>query len=199
MREHTRQLAWAQAAQQAIGEGDRCILLRAGGEGVDDGTGHVVRHRRGGQTGTGGQLAQQGPNLGGFVRVQSPCTVQAQGQGGCCCRFQQQHACNCKQREPQAAFPEQQASCGGCDPDQGQDQQPGLQAVEPAVLQQRRARVTGMMTGHAQMSRRRGRRARAAASKWHRAPVWLLQARRSCRGSPRGRGSRTCAPARSGR
>ena len=24
----------------------------------DDGTGHIVRHRRGGQTGTGGQLAQ---------------------------------------------------------------------------------------------------------------------------------------------
>ena len=38
----------SQAAQQAIGEGDRCLLLRSGGEGVDDGTGHIVRHRRGG-------------------------------------------------------------------------------------------------------------------------------------------------------
>ena len=199
MREHTRQLAWAQAAQQAIGEGDRCLLLRSGGEGVDDGTGHIVRHRRGGQTGTGGQLAQQGPNLGGFVRVQSPCAVQAQGQGGCGCRFQQQRACNCKQREPQAAFPERQSPCCGCDPAQGQSQQPGLQAVEPAVLQQRRARITGMMTGHAQRSRRRGRRARAAVSRSHPEPAWRLPARQSLRGSPRGQGSRTCAPARSDR
>ena len=75
VREHTRQLAWAQAAQQAIGEGDRCLLLRSGGEGVDDGTGHVVRHRRCGQTGTDGQLVQQGPNFRGFVWVQRPGAV----------------------------------------------------------------------------------------------------------------------------
>ena len=199
VREHTRQLAWAQAAQQAIGEGDRCLLLRSGGEGVDDGTGHVVRHRRGGQTGTGGQFAQQGPNLGRFLRAQGPYAVQAQAQRRRGYRFQQQRTCNGKQREPQAAFPKRQYPCCGCDPDQGQDQQPGLQAVEPAVLQQRRARITGMMTGHAQRSRRHGRRACAAASRSHPEPAWRLPARLSWRGSPRGQGSRTCAPARSDR
>lgn len=170
-----------------------------GGEGVDDGTGHIVRHRRGGQTGTGGQLAQQGPHLVGFLRVQGPYAVQAQAQRRRGYRFQQQRTYNGKQREPQAAFPKRQSPCCGCDPDHGQDQQPGLQAVESAVLQERRARITGMMTGHAQRSRRRGRRACSAASRSHPEPAWRLPARLSLRGSRRSRGSRTCGRVRSAR
>lgn len=139
------------------------------------------------------------PKSRGFVRVQCPRAIQAQGQRRRGCRLQQQRACNGKQREPKAAFAEQQAPRSGCNPDQGQDQQPRLQAVEQAMLQQRRAQVTGMMTGHAQMSRRRGRRARAAASRSHPEPAWRLPARLSLRGSRRSRGSRTCGRVRSAR
>lgn len=200
MRAQPRRLGISPAGQ-TIREGNGGKAPGAGGKGIDidDAAGHVVRHRRGGQTCTGGQFAQHGPNLGRFLRVQGPYAVQAQAQRRHGYRFQQQRTCNGKQREPQAAFPKRQSPCCGCDPDQGQDQQPGLQAVEPAVLQQRRARITGMMTGHAQRSRRRGRRACAEASRSHPEPAWRLPARLSLRGSPRGQGSRTCAPARSDR
>ena len=200
MRAQPRRLGISPAGQ-TIREGNGSKAPGAVGKGIDidDAAGHVVRHRRCGQTGTDGQLAQHGPNLGGFVRMQCPRAIQAQGQRRRCCRLQQQRACNGKQREPKAAFAVLQAPRSGRNPDQGQDQQPRLQAVEPAMLQQRRAQVTGMMTGHAQMSRRRGRRARAAASRSHPEPAWRLPARLSLRGSRRSRGSRTCGRVRSAR
>ncbi len=47
--EHAGQLAEREATQQTVGQRDGRVMLRTGGEGVDDPAGHVVRYRHGRQ------------------------------------------------------------------------------------------------------------------------------------------------------
>ncbi len=68
--EHAGQLAGREATQQAVGQRDGRVMLRTGGEGVDDPAGHVVRYRHGRQPGPRRQFAQHSPKIGRFIRVQ---------------------------------------------------------------------------------------------------------------------------------
>ncbi len=78
--EHAGQLAEREATQQTVGQRDGRVMLRTGGEGVDDPAGHVVRYRHGRQPGPRRQFAQHSPKIGRFIRVQRACAIQPQGQ-----------------------------------------------------------------------------------------------------------------------
>lgn len=93
----------------------------------------------------------------------------------------------------------QQTAGDGGNPEQGQHQQRGLQAIEPAMPRAGSLRVAPITMAHLGFPRRPGHRARAAASKSPRGPASRLRAPRSWRGWSPGRGSRTCAPGRSAR
>ena len=104
-----------------------------------------------------------------------------------------------RQRQPQSAVTQQQAAGDGGNPEQGQHQQRGLQAIEPAMPRAGSLRVAPITMALLGFPRRPGHSARAAASKSPRGPASRLRAPRSWRGWSPGRGSRTCAPGRSAR
>ncbi len=197
--EHAGQLAEREATQQTVGQRDGRVMLRTGGEGVDDPAGHVVRYRHGRQPGPRRQFAQHSPKIGRFIRVQRACAIQPQGQPGSRRRFEQQGEPRGRQRQPQSAVTQQQAAGDGGNPEQGQHQQRGLQAIEPAMPRAGSLRVAPITMAHLGFPQRPGHRARAAASKSPRGPASRLRAPRSWRGWSPGRGSRTCAPGRSAR
>ncbi len=191
--EHAGQLAEREATQQTVGQRDGRVMLRTGGEGVDDPAGHVVRYRHGRQPGPRRQFAQHSPKIGRFIRVQRACAIQPQGQPGSRRRFEQQGEPRGRQRQPQSAVTQQQAAGDGGNPEQGQHQQRGLQAIEPAMPRAGSLRVAPITMAHLGFPQRPGHRARAAASKSPRGPASRLRAPRSWRGWSPGRGSRTCA------
>ncbi|SSO51554.1 Uncharacterised protein [Acinetobacter baumannii] len=88
--EHAGQLTGSEATQQTVGQRDGHVMLRTGGEGVDDPAGHVVRYRHGRQPGPRRQFAQHSPKIGRFIRVQRACAIQPQGQPGSRCRRRRQ-------------------------------------------------------------------------------------------------------------
>ncbi|VVK27524.1 Uncharacterised protein [Klebsiella pneumoniae] len=197
--EHAGQLAGREATQQAVGQRDGRVMLRTGGEGVDDPAGHVVRYRHGRQPGPRRQFAQHSPKIGRFIRVQGACAIQPQGQPGGGGRFKQQGEPRSRKRQPKPAVTQQQAASDGGNSEQGQHQQHGLQAIVPAMPRADILRVAQITTDHLSFPRLSGHRARAAASKSPRGPVSRLQAPRPWRGRSPGRGSRIYAPGRSAR
>src|SRR5690606_15422156 len=118
---------------QAIGEGNGGKASGAGGKGIDDVAGHIVRNRRVRQSCASCERSQQRPDCGGFIRAQGTGAIQTQGHRGGGDRFDQQGQCACCQCQPKANLAEQQTASGSCDPHQGQNQQRGLKAIEPAV------------------------------------------------------------------
>lgn len=129
----TGQFPRCQGAQQSVGERDGRTLPRAGGEGIDHLTQHVMRHRHGRQSNTLRQLAQQGPQLGCFSRMERPGAIQAQGQRRGGRRFDQQCHQGHAGSQPGPLFAQQQGARHGRDAQHRQDQQCALQPVEPAM------------------------------------------------------------------
>ncbi len=116
----------AEATQQAVGQRDGRVMLRTGGEGVDDPAGHVVRYRHGRQPGPRRQFAQHSPKIGRFIRVQGACAIQPRSARRRPPVQAVQGEPRSRKRQPKPAVTQQQAASDGGNSEQGQHQQHGL-------------------------------------------------------------------------
>ena len=201
VREHTRQLARAQAAQQAIGEGDRCLLLPDPvAKALTTALAHsaapawrVNRHRRAARA--------TGPTSRGFVAGQGRTRYRRKTQRRRGYRFQQQRTRNGKQREfSTGSLPKWQSPAAARDPDRVRTNSPVCRRLSQRCCKSARCADHSDDDGSCSEVRRRGRRACAAASGGRtQSQRGACQRGLSLGSLRRSRGSRTCGRVRSPR